>query len=87
MVWWSGGQPDSATVELNRDFFEQPLSPDNLLKLVAAWQQGGIGGETLFHNLKTGERLPENMTFEGWQRDIETNGPDAAFLGLNVGDE
>ena len=84
MAWWNGGQPASATVELNTDFFEAPLPPDGLLKLVGAWQQGGIGGRTLHHNLLKGERLPEGMTFEDWHEDIETFGPGAVIGGLSM---
>ena len=57
------------------------------LKLVAAWQQGGIGGAVLYHNLKAGERLPEAMTFEDWERDIEEHGQTATFMGLGDDDE
>ena len=73
-VWWAGGGEGEATVELNTDFLEASLSPDGLLKMVAAWQQGGIGGKVLHHNLRLGERLPEGMTFDDWQDDIEQNG-------------
>ena len=60
----------------------QDMSPADLVAFVAAWQQGGIGGEVLYHNLKAGERLPEGMTFESWQNDIEEFGATAAFMGF-----
>ena len=50
------------------------------IELIAAWQQGGIGGEVLFHALKAGERIPEGWTFDDWRRDIDEHGPDAGFL-------
>ena len=81
----AAGQENAAVVEMNKDFSTASLSPAELVQFVAAWQQGGIGGEVLFHNLKAGERLPEGMTFEGWERDIEEHGATAAFLGF--GDE
>ena len=81
LVWWSGGEETGVRVSLNKDFFEAPLMPDGVVKLVSAWQTGGIGGETLFWNLKEGERLPPDMDFEAWEKDLEENGPAAAFLG------
>ncbi len=74
-VWWSGGTEDAATVQLNKDFFEAPLDPQGMVELIAAWQSGGIGGDTLFFNLKQGERLPPAMTVEEWREDLENNGP------------
>ncbi len=82
VLWWSGGTEDSAKVELNSDFLDKPLAPEGIVQLVAAWQQGGIGGRTLYHNLVEGERLPKDMTFDEWQEDIEQNGPSAEFLGM-----
>ena len=81
LIWWAGGGESEASVELNKDFFEKAMTADTLLKMTAAWQQGAFGGAVLYHNLKTGERLPEGMTFEDWARDIDQHGPAAAFLG------
>lgn len=81
-LWWAGGTEDSATIELNSDFLDKPLSPEGLVQLVAAWQQGGIGGRVLYHNLLEGERLPKDMTFDKWMEDIEENGPSSEFLGF-----
>ena len=83
LIRWAGGPEQGARVELNKDFFEQPLGPKEMLELVTAWQQGGIGGEVLFHNLKSGERLPEGMTFDDWQRDIRQNRPNRQLPNLN----
>ena len=58
-----------------------------MLDLVNAWQQGGIGGEALFHNLKAGERLPEAMTFDHWQRDIRENRPNGQVGGSGGGQD
>lgn len=80
-IWWAGGAENASTVTLNKDFIEAALSPQDMVQLVAGWQQGGYGGEVLFKNLRDGERLPEDMTFEDWQRDIEQNGPSRAVFG------
>ncbi len=86
-VWWAGGEEDKARVALNKDFFEAQLSPEDVVKLVSAWQSGGIGGETVHWNLAQGERLPPDMDFEAWQKDLEENGPAAAFMGAEPGDD
>lgn len=83
--WWHGGQPDEVEVELNKDFLDLALAPQQMVHLVAGWQQGGYGGEVLYHNLKIGERLPEGMTLEEWRTDLENNGPPGDFMRL--GDE
>jgi hypothetical protein len=89
MVWWAGGPApefmggpdDQVKVKLNSDFVEKALTPQEMVQLIAGWQQGGYGGEVLFTNLRDGERLPEGMDFEAWLRDIEENGPAAQSMG------
>ncbi len=78
-VWWSGGPETGSVIQLNKDFFEAPLSPEGMVQLITAWQSGGIGGDTLFFNLKQGERLPPTMTIEEWRQDLEENGPVIEF--------
>jgi hypothetical protein len=51
-------------VKLSTDYFPMPLDAPMLTALMAAWQQGGISKQTLFDNLKRGEIIPENRTFE-----------------------
>ena len=87
LVHWAGGPEGAVRVELNKDFFENPLGPKEMLELVNAWQRGGIGGEALFHNLKAGERLPEAMTFDDWQRDIRENRPNGPMGGSGGGSD
>ena len=53
---------------------------------VAAWQQGGVGGETLYDKLNAAERPPGGMTCDDWQFDIQTHGATMAFTGLDGGD-
>lgn len=84
--WAVGSEGGAAVVELNRDFMDVALSPEGMVKLVAAWQNGGIGSEVLFHNLKAGEALPDGMDLEAFRRDVEENGPDAALFKVE-GDE
>lgn len=82
-AWWMGtvDKPEGgASVILNSDFVEAPMSADQVLKLVAAWQQGGIGAEVLHHNLARGEALPEGMGMDEFVTDVEQNGPDAGMF-------
>jgi hypothetical protein len=86
LVEWAGAESsDDVTVELNRDFFEKAMTPKDTIELVAGWQQGGFGGDVLYHNLREGERLPPGMTKEEWIKDIEDNGPSAAMFGGDDG--
>ena len=70
-LWLSGTTP--ATIELNQDFMPQPLSPQMLKELMATWQAGGISAETLFENLKAGEIISSEKTFEEEESEKQTN--------------
>lgn len=78
-LWWNGGGETDATIELNKDFIERALTPQEMVHLVAGWQQGGYGGEALFFNLQQGERLPDGWTLDDWKKDIEENGAGNLF--------
>ena len=59
-----------------------------MLELITAFQNGGIGLETLYHNLRQGERLPESMdTLEKFEADIEMHGATSLFMGTENEDE
>jgi hypothetical protein len=61
--------------DINRDFFPVPMDAPTLMALVAAWQSGGISGETLFENLKEGEIIASDRTFEQEQAKIANAPP------------
>lgn len=69
MAWWSGGQRGTARVTLNKDFFDQAMSASDMVHLVEGWQRGGYGPRVVFENLRGGERLPDDMSFEDWELD------------------
>jgi hypothetical protein len=71
MQWWAGGESGGVRVSLNKDFTDAPMGAEEMVRLIASWQQGGIGRRALYHNLKQGERLPDAMTFDDWQADID----------------
>jgi hypothetical protein len=67
--WQSGnvGADVEARVKINKDFFPQPISPDMIKQLLAARQQGRITDKTFFRNLKQGEVIDEETTFDNYQ--------------------
>jgi len=62
-----------ATIELNRDFMPNPISPQMMAELFKAVQGGVISQETYFENLKEGEIIGSEKTFEDERAAIETN--------------
>jgi hypothetical protein len=80
---WLGQEAKDLDYAVNKDFFDEPMSPEDLKALVTAWQSGAIGGSALYWNIKRGERLPEDMTEDEWREDVEANGPSLALMGLD----
>lgn len=66
---WSGVQ-GVVSYQLNKDFIPATLSAQELTALVATWQSGAISANTLFENLKAGEIIAENVSFEDEQARI-----------------
>jgi hypothetical protein len=66
---------DNATIELNRDFYPAPMDPMMLQQLVAAWQAGAFGYDTLFANLKQGELIAPERTVEDEQSAVQNQPP------------
>jgi hypothetical protein len=71
MIWWAGTDNPQITFELNRDFVSTKLSPQELVQLVAAYQQGAFGPEVMFQALKDGERVPNEWGKADWLNDID----------------
>lgn len=69
---WSGNKDDNALVELNRDFYPQPMTPQMLAALIAGWQQGapGLSDQGLFELFQAGEIVSETTTLEEEQARI-----------------
>lgn len=66
---WLGDDPAAVSVELNRDWVEARMRPEELSALVRAWQSGGISSATLHENLQRGEIVPPERTVED-ERDL-----------------
>jgi hypothetical protein len=71
---WAGAA-GPVRYELSRDFLPQDMTPQAMAALVAAWQSGAISQETLFDNLKQGEVINSDLTFEQEQERIGSAGP------------
>lgn len=80
LLWWSGVEEPDVSIELNTDFMSAQMSPDDVVKLTLAYQQGTIGQKVFFNALKAGEYLPNEWTMEDWLEDIAKSSP-----GLEAG--
>jgi len=68
MHQWAG-LPEVA-IKLNTDYLPAKLEPQELTAICAAWQSGAISSQTLFNNLKQGEIINSDITFEEEQARI-----------------
>lgn len=76
-VQWQGVEYD-VEYDINRDFIPIKMDSATLTAMVASWQQGAFSKETLFDNLKQGEIIADNITFEEEEARTET-----AMIGLS----
>ena len=61
-------------IHINTDYNLEQMDSSTLTALVSAWQTGGISKRTLFNNLKEGEIINADKTFEEEQQEIEEDG-------------
>lgn len=77
--WWNGDTEDmndpAYTYMLNTDFDVSRLNPQELQALIAVYQAGRMSDEVLFWNMKQGEMIPNERTFEEEQAAIESRTP------------
>ena len=71
---WSNVET-KAIVTLNKDFIESGLSAQELVALVQSWQAGALPKEELFNNLKKGELVKPETTFEQYSAQLEIEMP------------
>lgn len=62
--YWKTGKMGAGKIELNTEFYDQRLSPEELSKLVEAHQKGEISTRIYVYNLARGDMLPKDMTQE-----------------------
>jgi len=77
LAWWSGAtdaQIDAIKFELNTDFIDSKLTPQEIAELTKMYQSGAISQDTFLYNLKRGEILPEDISIEDEKSLIDTQG-------------
>ncbi|MDI6743660.1 MAG: DUF4055 domain-containing protein [Smithella sp.] len=67
---WAGVKDPDAAININRDFMPIEMDAQTLTALVASWQAGAISMESLFDQLKQGEIIRDDITFEEEQERI-----------------
>lgn len=88
MLWfcdWASAAPvvaDDVDVELNDEFFVQPMTDKMLTALVAGWQSSAYSFDTLFANLQRGEIIDEDVTADEEKAKIAASPP--VLSGQNV---
>lgn len=71
MAELEGLSSEAITFSANKDFIDQQIQPDQALKIVEAWQKGGITKADMFFNLQRGEMLDPSWNYESWNQAIE----------------
>ena len=73
LEWSSGNQlsDEEHKVQFNTDYDVSTMSASDLAAYVAAWQAGAISKKTMFRNLKEGEIIESNKSFEDEQAEID----------------
>ena len=85
--WWGGKESPKVSVKLNKDFIPAAMKPSEMIRLVEAWVNGGVGGKALFHQLQRGEQLPAEWTYDDYLKDLEMNGKAAMDLDFAFDDD
>lgn len=72
LSWCSNTEvnPDEVKVHINTDYDTAKMSTQELTALVALWQNGGISKRAMFNNLKEGEIIENEITFEDMETEI-----------------
>lgn len=73
LEWSSGNQlsDEEHKVIFNTDYDVSTMSASDLAAYVGAWQAGAISKKTMFRNLKEGEIVEANKSFEDEQAEID----------------
>lgn len=82
---WMNIKSSDIMFKLNKDFFSNRLTHQDILALVQAWQSRAIPHEVLLDNYRKGEIIPETMDNEEVVDLIETEEPFESFVDVNTG--
>lgn len=77
--WMQPGTADLVVVKFHRDFVSMQADPQLVAQLLKAWTSGAISHETFFINMKKGELIPADRSFEDEKDMIEEDGGDLSL--------
>jgi len=87
MSWWLTQDTEidkDPTVGLSTDFYPVKMTPDELSKLMLAWQANAISYETFFAALQDGGIYPPGTTLEDEKARIDAESEEAAQKALEI---
>jgi len=82
VAWWEGMDDTSIEVELNQDFYDVRMAPQELTALIQARQAGEISYETFIYNLERGEMLPPDTDADTERARLDAEGPSLGGMPL-----
>lgn len=81
---WAGATGD-VSVDINRDFYPAPMTPQLLAALIAGWQAGAYSDQVLFDQLQQAEMIPLDTTIEEEQARIASKAPQMIAPPVAIG--
>lgn len=82
---WLGEDPTKVTVTPNLEFFDQPLTAQELTALIAGWQANAYSYKTMFDRLKRGTIIPPDRTEEEEKQAIAEDPFTPDMMDVNAG--
>ena len=82
LVEWEGADPNVVEVELNTDFLDSRMEPQEMREIVNAWQSGAIPTDDLIYNLQRGEILRPDFSIDEVKDLLENSG--APMVGKEI---
>ena len=87
-MWYKGSldtDVEGIRIEVNKDFNNFKMPAQDMIALMQMWQNDAISKKTMFQNLKEGERIDNEKTFEEEEKDIKANPSDKDPLDTTDG--
>lgn len=79
-----GGDPAAVEYELNQEFFDQTIGPQEAVALVTLWQEGVIAKSDARGRLRKGGIIEADRTDEDIDGELSTQGPTLTGQGLDL---
>ena len=71
MAEWLQTETDGIEAGLNVDFVDTAMTAADALAWTQVMQQGGLSRESLYHLLRDGERLPEDLELDAYLEQLD----------------